>query len=55
MMPSRIQLSRRRGWRLPATAVKVDRSTRWGNPFRIGDEGVPDAATVSSEPVRRSA
>jgi hypothetical protein len=26
--------------------VKVDRSTRWGNPFRIGDEGVPDAAAA---------
>ena len=46
-MPSRIQLSRQRGWRLPAAAVKVDRSTRWGNPFRIGDEGVPDVSTAA--------
>lgn len=36
-MPQRIQLQRRRGWRMPANAVKVDRRTRWGNPFRIGD------------------
>ena len=33
--PSRIQLSRRRDWRLPANAVKVDRSTPYGNPFRV--------------------
>lgn len=33
-MPVRIQLSRAKGWRMPAGAVKVDRSTRFGNPFR---------------------
>lgn len=32
-MPHRIRLSRTRGWRMPAGAVKVDRATRWGNPF----------------------
>lgn len=32
--PSRIQLSRRKGWRLPAGAIVVARPTRWGNPFR---------------------
>ncbi|WP_425065571.1 DUF4326 domain-containing protein [Reyranella sp.] len=31
--PHRIQLSRAKGWRMPANAVKVDRTTRWGNPF----------------------
>ena len=35
-MPSRVQLSRARGWRLPAGAVVVARPSRWGNPFRIG-------------------
>lgn len=33
-MPRRVQLSRARGWRMPANTVKVDRSTIWGNPFR---------------------
>ena len=33
MKPRRVQLSRRKGWRMPANAVKVDRTTRWGNPF----------------------
>lgn len=39
-MAERIQLSRAKGWRLPAGAVKVDRSTRWGNPFRTHGDGV---------------
>ncbi|ODT86694.1 DUF4326 domain-containing protein [Phenylobacterium sp. SCN 70-31] len=33
MKPQRIQLSRAKGWRMPPNTAKVDRSTRWGNPF----------------------
>lgn len=40
--PVRVQLSRRKGWRMPLSAVKVDRSTPWGNPFAVGVDG--DAA-----------
>lgn len=36
---ARIQLRRSRGWRMPRNAVKVDRSTRWGNPFIVGEHG----------------
>lgn len=32
----RIQLKRTKGWRMPANTVKVDRSTKWGNPFVPG-------------------
>jgi hypothetical protein len=32
-VPERIQLSRRPGWRMPENTIKVDRSTKWGNPF----------------------
>ena len=32
----RIRLSRKKGWRLPAGAVKVDRTTTLGNPFVTG-------------------
>jgi hypothetical protein len=39
MKPRRIQLSRAKGWRMPADAVKVDRSTLFGNPFAIKDWG----------------
>jgi hypothetical protein len=55
-MPERIQLSRKKGWRMPPNTVKVARgrgfSTRepgdggWGNPFIVGTPGVPDAATA---------
>jgi hypothetical protein len=34
--PRRVQLSRAKGWRMPPNTVKVDRSTRHGNPFRVG-------------------
>lgn len=43
-MPERIQLSRQRGWRMPEGAVKVDRSTRWGNMFRPGQRVIAPGA-----------
>lgn len=33
--PQRIQLSRRKGWRMPENTVSVARPTKYGNPFRI--------------------
>lgn len=35
MKPKRIQLSRRKGWKVPPNSVKVDRTTKWGNPFNV--------------------
>ncbi len=32
-MPLRVQIKRTKGWRMPENTVKVDRTTRWGNPF----------------------
>ena len=37
--PIRIQLSRAKGWRMPPNTVKVDRTTKWGNPFVVGEHG----------------
>ena len=37
-MPERVKLSRKKGFKLRRIAVKVDRSTKWGNPFRVGDK-----------------
>ena len=37
--PTRIQLSRKKGWRMPPNTVKVDRTTKWGNPFIVGQHG----------------
>jgi hypothetical protein len=41
--PARVQLSRRRGFRMPPNTVKVARPTKWGNPFKVGDDvpGLP--------------
>jgi hypothetical protein len=46
MKPVRIQLRRTKGWRMPPDTVKVDRSTRWGNPFRVGEPYVPTAGAA---------
>ncbi|SEN88259.1 DUF4326 domain-containing protein [Nonomuraea pusilla] len=35
--PKRIRRERTKGYKLPEGAVCVDRTTRWGNPFRVGD------------------
>lgn len=37
--PIRIRLSRAKGWRMPPNTVKVDRSTAYGNPWRIAQPG----------------
>lgn len=47
-MPVRVQLKRTKGWKVPDNTVKVDRSTRWGNPWPVGEWGplmrsAPDA------------
>lgn len=34
--PVRVQLSRAKGWKMPPNTVKVDRTTKWGNPFKVG-------------------
>lgn len=49
--PIRVQLRRQRGWRLPPNTVKVDRATRWGNPYRIVPEDGAFAVVVG-KPVR---
>lgn len=44
--PVRIQLSRKKGWRMPPNTVKVTRPGRWGNPFRA-EGGYTAAAAVA--------
>lgn len=44
--PTRVRLSRAKGWRMPSNTVKVDRSTRWGNPWRPGDPGAVRMACI---------
>lgn len=38
--PIRIQLSRAKGWRMPQNTVTVARPTCWGNPWKIGEDGI---------------
>ena len=35
---SRIRLRRAKGWRMPPNTVSVARPSKWGNPFKVGDE-----------------
>lgn len=44
--PRRIQLSRKRGWRIPKGAIKVDRTTMFGNPFKVGGPNLLGWGTV---------
>jgi len=43
--PRRIQMSRRTAWRAHHPhAVRVDRATRWGNPYSVAEYGSRAAA-----------
>lgn len=44
--PHRVKLSRAKGSKIPPGSVRVTRPGMWGNPFRVGDPGTPDAATA---------
>jgi hypothetical protein len=46
-MPKRIQLSRRKGWRMPPNTVSVARPGKWGNPFRVGKDAANAAQAVA--------
>jgi Domain of unknown function (DUF4326) len=48
MKPYRIQLKRTKGWCMPANTVKVDRSTKWGNPFKVDYKGMTPELAVQS-------
>lgn len=39
-MAERIQLRRTKGWRKPLMAITVARPSKWGNPWRIGPDGL---------------
>lgn len=39
MKPHRVQLSRKKGWRLPPNTVVVSRPSKWANPYRVGVDG----------------
>jgi hypothetical protein len=55
--PKRVQRKRERGWRKGDNCVIVDRTSRWGNPFRVGDPVPSDSlflnASVDGVPLAR--
>lgn len=46
--PQRIRRLRTRGWR-KGDSVIVDRSSSYGNPWKVGEPGVPDRAAAAAE------
>lgn len=48
-MPERVQLSRAKGWRMPPNTVKVDRSTQWGNPWKVGVTAFDGRCPIDAE------
>jgi hypothetical protein len=52
-MPRRIQLSRKKGWRLPDGAVSVARPGPLGNPFVIGSDHADVLIDLANAPVVR--
>lgn len=54
-MPERIQLSRKKGWRLPPNTVVVSRPSRYGNPHCIGWCPVCGVEHTREEAVREHA
>lgn len=48
MMPKRIKLSRRKGWRKPENTVVVARPSKWGNPFVIEEPSMDREHAVAA-------
>lgn len=36
MTPHRVQMSRKKGWRMPPNTVYVGRPSKWGNLWKVG-------------------
>ena len=54
MKPIRVQLSRKKGWRVPANTAVVARGPgrKWGNPFKVGEPLVdPHGLAPGSTPL----
>ena len=49
MKPQRIQLSRKRGWRMPDNTVSVARPGHWGNPYNVDVYGRARAISLFRE------
>jgi hypothetical protein len=50
--PRRVQLSRKKGWRMPPNTVSVARPGRWGNPYPVIDYGLALSLRLFKETAR---
>lgn len=39
MKPHRVQLSRKKGWKMPPNTLVVSRPSKWGNLYKVGKDG----------------
>lgn len=46
--PIRVQLSRRKGWRMPENTIRVARPSGWGNPFVVSPKFKPGSRSGSA-------
>lgn len=46
MTPKRLQRKRTKGWRKPPGSIICDRTSRWGNPFKVGDRSPHDVNVI---------
>ena len=51
-MPSRVQLSRHKGWKMPENTVSVARPTVWGNPYSVERYGLDLCLEMFAETAR---
>lgn len=54
MRPMRIQRKRTKGWKKPLNTVCVDRTSKWGNPFRVGSLIPNDLYFIATEVLRET-
>lgn len=50
--PVRIQRSRQKGWTVPENGLEtvyVGRGSKWGNPFKVGEDGTLDEVLIKYE------
>jgi hypothetical protein len=47
--PVRVQLSRKKGWRMPENTVRVSRPGKWGNQYTAASEGSTERAIARYE------
>ena len=38
-MNKRIQRKRTKGWRIPENCIYIGRPTKWGNPYKLNEDG----------------